>query len=196
MTFTIYSAEGEARTEYFHEACASEHAVAYVQADAISEDEAQALLSFFEAEVRSKLPAPTSFADNKLSVLFSCMGGQMYGYTPLPIADQGPIVCLNALYPEHLGYALAHEYQHLCAYDACVTGGTMLSEETDELLSDIFCELLFPDQGSEGEILFEERAIAAQSKIADWGSDALLNVYSLLREGYSEEGMLSAMENR
>ena len=196
VMFTLLSANGEVCSEQFFAICASEHAVAYVQAHAVSEDAAQELLICFEARIFPQLPAPLSMEKTKLNVLLSYMEGSTYGYMPFPLPDQGPVICLNTLYPDDLAYALAHEYQHLCAYDACTAGETVLSGEMDELLSDMFCELLFPDMGAANGILSEDRASTAREKIGVWGNDALPHVYDLLREGYAEEELLSIMENR
>lgn len=195
VMFTLVSANGEVCSEQFFAVCASEHAVAYVQAHAVSEDTAQALLECFETRIVPQLSAPLSIAETKLNVLLSYMEGSVYGYTPFPVLEQGPVICLNALYPDDLAYVLAHEYQHLCSHDACAAGHTALSENMDELLSDMFCELLFPDMGAANGILSENRASTAREKIGVWGSDALSHVYDLLREGYAEEELLSIMEN-
>ena len=196
MAFTVYSAQGEPRTELFYEVCASAHATACVSAHAVDEATARELLDGFEQNVCPKLAAPSAMGERKLMVLLTCMEGQVYGYTPFPQPRQGPMICLNALYPEALPYALAHEYQHLCAYDACGAGGTALSEETDELLSDVFCEELFPDWGLEHGVLSEERARIAREALGRWGADAVAHAHDLLREGYRAEELLLAMENR
>ena len=188
VTFTLPAADGSMQEQTFCEVCSSEHAVAYIQAHSVSDEDARDLLNVFETAIYPALPWETE----RLSVLILYMDGQTYGHTPFPVTEQGPIVCLNALYPEHLAYALAHEYQHLCAFRACVAGGTSLSEETDELLSDIFCELLFPERS----VLSETRTVAARERIEAWGNDALPHAYDRIRAGYSEEEWLKAMENQ
>ena len=196
VLFAIYSADGEKEEQMYYAVCETDHAVAYAQAHAVSEIAARDLLDRFERDIFPQLPVPSSLAERKLSILLRCMEGSIYGFTPFPISEQGPVVCLNALYPEDLSYSMAHEYQHLCAYDACMAGNTVLSEGTDELLSDMFCQLVFPDHGFERSILSEARTRDAQNRIEAWGSDALSHVYDLLWTGYSEEEMLSAMENQ
>lgn len=188
VLFSLLTQEGEVEEQTFYEVCDSEHAAAFVQAHAVSEEIVWGLLDVFETTIYPSLPLETE----KIFVLLLYMDGQTYGYTPLPVTDQGLIVCLNALYPDDLGYALAHEYQHLYAYYACEAGRTTLSEETDELLSDIFCELLFPDHG----ILPEARMLAAREKIDAWSGNALPHVYDLMRAGYGEDEWLNAMENK
>lgn len=196
VEFPLYSIDGEAQRGLFYAVCESEHAVAYVSAHAISKEAAQRLLDCFEETIRPGLTYPSSSEGTKLAVLLTHMAGETYGYTPFPIPEQGPVVCLNALYAKDLAYILAHEYQHLCAHEACAAGGTFLSEETDELLSDMFCELLFPSLAQSHALLSEERGQAARERIDEWGEDALMHVYAFLREGYSEEKMLLAMEKR
>ncbi len=196
VAFTLYAADRTAYTELFYAASESAHAIAYVSAHAISGEAAQALLDGFEETVYPALPLQTAQAPQRVQILISHMEGQIRGYTLFPELQQSPAICLNALYPEDLSYALAHEYQHLCAYEACQTGGTTLSEETDELLSDMFCEQLYPHQGQERSILSEQRANRALDRIEVWGPDAVLHVHDLLREGYTEEEIMSTLENR
>ena len=188
IAFTLPSSDGKIQEQTFIDVCSSEHAVAYVQAHAVSDDTAGDLLDAFEGTIYPALPLD----EGKASILILYMDGLTYGYTPLPVTDQSPMICLNALYPEELAYTLAHEYQHLCAWYACEAGGTALSEGTDELLSDIFCELLYSEHG----VLSMERAVAARERIDAWGTDALPYVYDYIRAGYGEEEWLNAMENR
>ena len=195
LTIPMYSMSGEVRDEVFVPIAASEHASAWVSAHAIDESTAEALLETFETTILPALPVPTAMGENKLAILISYMEGNVYGYTPYELQAQAPTVCLNALYPEDLAYALAHEYQHLCVYEACHAGGTAMGEKADESLSDMFCERLFPGRGRERGILSEERALAAQEHLATWGQDVLPHVYDLLRAGYSQTEIWSILEN-
>lgn len=176
--------------------CESEHAVVFVSAHAIDETAAKDLLRSFEEQMLPMLPLPEFAREERISIALTYMDGRTYGYTLCSEEQQGQVIFLNALYPEDLAYTLAHEYQHLCAYLACKAGKTALSEETDELLSDVFCELLFPGYGRERGILSEQRSLAAQERIKAWGTDAVSHVHALLREGYTEEKILLAMEDR
>ena len=174
----------------------SEHAVVYVSAHAIDETAAKDLLCSFEDKILPMLPMPETAGEERISIALTFMDRQTYGYTLCSEKKQEQIICLNPLYLDDLAYILAHEYQHLCAYRACKAGGTALSEETDELLSDVFCERLFPGYGRERGILTEQRSRTVQERIANWGTDAVSYAHELLREGYTEEEILSAMENR
>ncbi len=196
VEYTVYSTDGESHAELFTAVWDSEHAIAYVSAHAISETAARELLEGFEERIFPRLPFLPPLNGQKIHVLLTHLMGQTRRYTLFPVPEQGPTICLNAVYPSVLEYALAHEYQHLCAYYACAAGKTVLSEKTDELLSDIFCELVCPDQETERSILSEQRIRAAREKLNDWGEDALLHVYELLRKGYAEDELLSVMENR
>ena len=174
----------------------SEHAVVYVSAHAIDETAAKDLLRSFEDKILPMLPMPETAGEERISIALTYMDGRTYGYTLCSEEKQEQIIFLNPLYPDDLAYILAHEYQHLCAYRACKAGGTALSEETDELLSDVFCERLFPGYGRERGILTEQRSRTVQERIANWGTDAVSYAHELLRKGYTEEEILSAMENR
>ncbi len=189
--FTLFSADGRPREELFYEVCVSEHAIAYVAAHAVSETTAKELLDRFENRIYPKLPLEEG---QKILVLLTHMESQIYGYSLL--SEPGQTVCLNALYPEDLLYVLAHEYQHLCAHAACEAGGTTLSEEMDELLSDLFCETLFPGWGRERGILSEQRSENVYEKMNAWKKDSVSYAHRLLREGYTEEEMKLLMENR
>ena len=193
--FTLYSAEGEPHSQLFYTLAESDHGVVYVSAHSVSESVAGELLECFETKIFPAMPSEPA-CRSKVFILLSFMEGHVYGYTEFPVPERGPVVCLNALYPETLCYALAHEYQHLNAYEACLAGETALSEETDELLSDIFCELLFPDMGLKRGIISEDRSSLAKEKVSSWGADALERVYLLLKDGYSEEDLLSVMEKK
>ena len=198
IIFPVYSSAGMVSEASFFQACSSEHAMVYVSAHAVKAESAQELLEAFEETIFPAMSEPTILEDKRLSILISFMEGNVYGYMPseLQEGEQGPVVYLNALFVDDLSYALAHEYQHLCAYDACKAGDTVISEETDELLSDMFTELLFPCYGQEHGILSEERTLAAQERIEAWGEDALSHAYDLMRAGYSEKELLSTLENR
>ena len=193
VLFTLYTVGGEPVEELFYEICESQHAIAYVSAHAVGKAAAKELLDRFEERIYPALPMG---AEHRILVLLTYMEGQIYGYTSVSGPEQGPTVCLNALYPDDLSYTLAHEYQHLCARAACEDGKTTLSEETDELLSDVFCETLFPYQGKERGILTEQRAEITIKSVMTWGEDAVSYAHQLLREGYTEEMMLVMMENR
>ena len=193
LVVPLHSSSGETWEETFVLVCESRHAAVYVSAHAIGEERAVRLTEVFEDGIYPVLPG-TEGSEKPLCILVTFLEGKIYGY--LQETAQGPVVCLNALYPEDLEYALAHEYQHFYAYAACKAGQTTISEETDELCSDVFCELLFPGQGRERGILSEKRASMAKERIESWGMEGLLHVYDLLREGYAEEELLSAMENR
>ena len=194
LVISIHSSSGEDWQETFVPICESSHAVVYVSAHAIEKARSERLSDAFERRIYPMLSAMDDRAETPLMILLTFLEGRVYGY--MEETDHGPMICLNALYHEDLEYALAHEYQHLCAYSACKDGQTTISEDLDELLSDMFCELLFPDQGRERNILSEKRAVVAQEKISNWGRDGLPHVYELLRAGYTEEEVLSAMENR
>ena len=193
MLFTLYSSDGKPREELFDEACVSQHAIAYVSAHAVSEAKAKELLERFEEQIYPVLPMEEG---QRIMILLTHMDGQTYGYAPFPEPEQGPAVCLNSLYSEDLVYALAHEYQHLRVHAACIGGGTTLSKKTDELLSDAFCETLFPGQGRERGILSEQRSETVRKRMSAWKNDAVSYAHQLLREGYSEEEVLLMMENR
>ncbi len=197
ILFPEYSLNGSVREASFVRVCDSEHAVAYVSAHAIEDGRVRELLKAFEETIHPALAVPSVLETGKLNILFSCMEGNVYGYMPSEgqAGEQGPVVYLNALYPDDLEYALAHEYQHLCAYDACKTGKTHISEETDELLSDVFTESLFPGWGLDRGIISKERSKIAQERLDDWGRDALLHAYDLLRAGYTEKDLLLTLEN-
>ena len=188
VSFSLLSGEDESFVQVYE----SDHALAFVSAHAVDEERIQDLICFFEESVFPRLSVPTVMELKKLRVLFNYMDGTVYGY--MQATEQGPIICLNALYADDFRYTLAHEYQHLCAYDACLRGSTSLTEETDELFSDIFCEMLFPGQGTERGILTAGQADLAQSNLKDWGEEALTHAYTLLREGYSEEEVLLILE--
>lgn len=194
--FTIYSVDGEPREELFCRSCESDHGIVYVSAHAVDDARAQTLLHCFETTIFPALSVPNLLAKDKLIILIGYLEGHTYGYTPIPMQERLPLICLNALYADDLEYALAHEYQHLCAAAACEAGRTTLSEETDELLSDMFCETLFSGYGRKSGILRAERADAAREAIKVWGDDALLYVYDLLREGYPEEEIVLTMNAR
>ena len=192
----VYSPIGAVNETTFVQVCTSEHATAYVSAHAVDAHIAQAMLDVFEEMIYPALPEPDVLEGKKLNILICYMEGSVYGYMPseLQSGEQGPLVFLNALYTDDLAYALAHEYQHFCAFDACAAGHTVISEETDELLSDMFTELLFPGRGRERGILSEDRTLAAQERIEGWGKDALPHAYDLLRAGYAENELLLTLE--
>ena len=198
ITVPMHSSSRETFDATFVRVYESKHAVAYVSAHAINGEQACELSEFFDTSIFPMLPVPAAVKEKKLNILIGYMEGNVYGYMPYDLqeTDYAPVLCLNALYPEDLPYALAHEYQHLCAYDACKEGGLILAAETDELLSEIFCELLFPGYGQERGISSETRAMAAREKIVLWGEDCLPYVYPLLRKGYTGEEMLTIMDNR
>ena len=192
----VYSPIGAVSETTFVQVCTSEYATAYVSAHAVDAHMAQAMLDVFEEMIYPALPEPDVLEGKKLNILICYMEGSVYGYMPseLQSGEQGPLVFLNALYTDDLAYALAHEYQHFCAFDACAAGHTVISEETDELLSDMFTELLFPGRGRERGILSEDRTLAAQERIEGWGKDALPHAYDLLRAGYAEKELLLTLE--
>lgn len=194
VTFSLPSSSGEMAEETFLQVCVSKHAVAYVSAHGIDDSRARDLLGTYEDIIYPRLPLPIGAGDEQISILISYLEGKVYGY--MRDAEQGPVIVLNALYADDLEYVLAHEYQHLCAYEAGKAGGAMLSEETDEWLSDMFCERLYPEYGAAHGILSKERSAAAQERLERWGEDGLLHVYDLLRAGYAEEEILSAVEDR
>lgn len=198
IIFPVYSSAGVISEATFVPVCSSKRAIVYVSAHAVKAESAQDLQEAFEKTIFPAMSEPTILEDKRLSILISFMEGNVYGYMPSELQDleQGPVVYLNALFMDDLSYALAHEYQHLCAYDASKAGDTMISEETDELFSDMFTELLFPCYGQEHGILSEERTLAAQERIEAWGEDALSHAYDLMRAGYSEKELLSTLENR
>ena len=197
ILFPVYSYGRLVDDMSFVHVCESEHAIAYVSAHAVDDARMQELLDTFEETIYPALPVPFILETNKLNILLSCMEGNVYGYMPSEgqTGEHGPVVYLNALFPDDLVYTLAHEYQHLCAFDACRIGETSLSEETDELLSDMFTESLFHGLGRERGILSKERSMIAQKRIDDWGRDALSHAYELLRAGYAEKDLLLALEN-
>ena len=192
----MYSPIAAVSETTFVQVYTSEHATAYVSAHAVDAHIAQAMLDVFEEMIYPALPEPDVLEGKKLNILICYMEGSVYGYMPseLQSGEQGPLVFLNALYTDDLAYALAHEYQHFCAFDACAAGHTVISEETDELLSDMFTELLFPGRGRERGILSEDRTLAAQERIEGWGKDALPYAYDLLRAGYAEKELLLTLE--
>jgi len=192
-TFTLRSSDNELYSQFFISLDESEHGIVYASAHAANESDARELLDCFETIIYPALPSE-QVNNSKLFILLTYMEGHVYGYTEFPTPAKGPVVCLNALYPEALCYSLAHEYQHLNAHEACLAGDTSLSEGMDELLSDVFCEMLFPGAGEKLGIIPAERSSATKEKAACWGADALERVYSFLKEGYSEEELLSVME--
>lgn len=194
VTFSMPSSSGEMREETFVQVGASKHAVAYVSAHGAEDGRVHELLEAYEETIFPALPLQIGTDEEQLTILITYLEGKVYGY--MREAEQGPVIVLNALYADDFEYVLAHEHQHLCAYEAGKAEGTMLSAETDELLSDMFCERLYPGYGTAQGILSEERAAAARERLEHWGEDGLLHVYDLLRAGYAEEGILSAVEDR
>lgn len=194
----MYSTDEKEWEEVFYPVCETEHAVAYVSAHALSKEKAEDLLTVFEDVILPRLPLPSDMEEKKLNVFITSMERRVYGYMPPRLQEEeiGPALCLNALYSNDLAYALAHEYQHLCACSAGKAGNTSLSEEMDELLSDMFSELLFPGQGTKRGILSEERTLVVRNRIDTWGEDVFSHVYELLRAGYGSEKIRSDLESR